>query len=243
MVGIAAALGACSPLDDDPSVPSAHDADAGDEAEAVASPERSAAPSAAPSPSEVSSPTPTPSEDRRDRNERRASNDRRADGGDREAPIAAPAGPSASRSDSQGDGDRHGGPPRYPDIRRATISGGKNALHLAIQVSEAIPRRLGRGVNMTAHFRLDMPDGSEHRITAVGDAEGWTAEVDGRRLAGFSIERDIFVFQVRRRALGGASSFRWFANTAWTGAPTGHEGDRSYYFDRVPELEAASFPE
>lgn len=239
-------LAGCSSVLDDPSLPS-DDATA---AEDVAG----GSPRARASTHPTAEPSPTPGGTRRaepthanmegQRGSRPGGPRERSESGNKEGPPALAGAPSSSRSDPRADGDSSGERPGYVDIRRATIAGSKRTVSFAIRVAGAIPRPLEeRGSNMTASFRLDMPDGSTHNIYAIGDDRGWRAEFDGGSFPGrFSIAGDVFVWDLHSGAIG-ARRFRWFAQTAWTRSASGPLGETDYYFDRVPEFEAANYPE
>lgn len=233
-------LGGCSSFLDDPAVPSAQ----GEVSE------ESPGPAGGPRASGNATPTPTPSKSARKRKKSRPEDGRPNQAGGERArdrqkdPTAVAEDPTSSRSDPRADGDSSGERPSYVDIRRASIAGTKRMAVFAIRVEEAIPRPLeGSGSNMTASFRLEMPDGSTHNLYAIGDHREWRGEYDGGPVPGnFSISGDLFVWEIRWSAIGGRS-FGWFAQTAWTRSTSGPLGETDYYFDRVPEFEAASYPD
>lgn len=242
-------MGACTTIGDDPSVPSREtDVADGDDG---ASPDNRGSGNASPTAAATPTPTPTATPVRKKKRRGSGSAGRGSGGQDDkprddapEDPAVVASGPSASRSDPRGDGDSSGERPPYVDIRRASIGGESKTVTFGVAVEGRIPRPLpDGGMHMTASFRLDMPDGSTHNIYAIGDDGGWRAEFDGGSFPGaFSVSGNVFLWELHWRAIGGRD-FRWFAQTAWTKSPSSALGETEYYFDRVPEFEAAAFPE
>lgn len=241
---LTAALGGCSSIGDDPSVPSPGEDTAAEE------PRSTRGPRASRSPGAEATPSPTASKASRKRKRSRPDGAKPTRPGrerprdDKQDPTVVAQGPTSSRSDPRADGDSSGERPAYVDIRRASVAGTKRTAIFAIRVEGSVPRPLeDSGSNMTANFRLDMPDGSTHNLYAIGDHREWRGEYDGGPVPGdFSISDDLFVWEIRWNAIGGRS-FRWFAQTAWTRSTSGPLGKTDYYFDRVPEFEAAPYPE
>ena len=171
--------------------------------------------------------------------------------GDKRGSDRKPAGPSfttasASRPDPSGDGERQGETPSYTDIRRAAIQGLGKTVRFSITVDGAIPGGgTEDGEDMTASFRLQMPDGDEHQIYALGSPSGWSADFDntGRFPGRFAIEGDRFVFELPWSRLGGPDRFKWLAQTSWTRSPDSPLDDVRFAFDQVPEYERASYPD
>lgn len=124
------------------------------------------------------------------------------------------------------------------------ITGSQTRVSFAIKVTGAVPKPLpDGGSDMTASLRLDMPDGSTHNLYAIGDNRRWRAQFDGGPFPGtFAISGEVFVWEMKWSVLN-ARRFRWVAQTAWTRSGSGPLGETDYYFDRVPEFEAAEFPE
>jgi len=166
-------------------------------------------------------------------------------GPDSHRPGPGPALAVAFRSDPSGDTDRDGDPPAYTDIRRALLQGRGRTLRLTLRVDGPIDETLPEGTDMTVNFRLDLRGDDDYQIYAVGGREGWRADPanSGRFPGRFLISGDRFVFELPWSALGGPARLRWEAETAWTRTPSGLLAQTEFAFDRVPEYEAASYPE
>lgn len=160
-------------------------------------------------------------------------------------PGGLASGASGSRSDPSGDPDRSGDAPAYADIRRATLRGTPRTLTLTLRVDGEIPKALPEGADMTMNFRLDLRGDNDHQIYAIGGRDGWRADLDNSASfpGRFSIAGDSFAFELPWRRLGGRATFRWEAETAWTYTPSGPLAETEFAFDRVPEYEAARYPE
>lgn len=181
-----------------------------------------------------------------------------------EAPGSPTAGPDATTNPAPSDGSGGGGGggegevarvpgkrgsvtssgrvPRFVAIRSAAVEGAGTDILFHLALKGRVPPRLPGGARMRVDFTLIAGEGTRYAVTADGAERGWGASVSSTKgtparpsEVGLVIDGSRMSMTVPRAALGGAVTFDWLVNAAWT-----HRS--AYAFAVLPKRGYASFP-
>lgn len=142
--------------------------------------------------------------------------------------------------DLRRDLDKHGNPPAYVDLTRASLQMRGNRATIILEFDGELPSRMPN--DQTAVITgVNARSGDDQRsIYAEGRPQGWRpGSSEGRFSGDFSISGRRMSFVVPRSLVSGRDRFQWYAHSSWTRS-TLLETD--YAFDVAPDDQSVWFP-
>lgn len=161
----------------------------------------------------------------------------------RDASKQSEVGPRDGRTrlvDRGGRRTASGRVPGYVELEAATIEGAPGSLDVEIVLASAIPERMSDSTT-SLRVTLDVLTDGRDRYSFIAEAneDGWGAFAGGGADANFpgefEVEGDALRMRIDRSYLGGAPTFEWLVNVAWTRGS-------NYGFDVLPVRGYARYP-